>query len=203
LTELAAVKLRPGALCLAYCGQYHLPAVLEAMAQRLTYHWTFAIRFGGPHRAVYAKKIANTWHPLVRFSRGKATAGWIVDMLESGGKEKDSHDWRKTLTDAEYIIDKLTVPGALVVDPFCGSGTVPAACKRLGRRWLACEVDSGTAKTARRRLAASTRIQPLPSCLQVLSDGGRKQPRQGPWLRFWRVPPIDLPLTDLQAAMMP
>ena len=45
----------------------------------------------------------------------------------------------------EYFIDKLTLPGAIVVDPYCGSGTVPAACKKLGRRWLACEVDSGTA----------------------------------------------------------
>jgi len=33
------------------------------------------------------------------------------------------------------------VPGTLVADPFCGSGKVPAACKRLGRRGLACEIE--------------------------------------------------------------
>jgi hypothetical protein len=154
LGELAAAKLKPGCLCLAYCGQYHLPAVLEAMGRHLDYHWTFAIHFGGPHRAVYAKKIANTWHPLVAFSKGRSAAGWIMDMLESGGKEKDAHNYQKTLTDVEYIVAKLTMPGALVVDPYCGSGTVPAACKRLGRRWLACEIDSSTARVARGRLAA-------------------------------------------------
>ena len=31
--------------------------------------------------------------------------------------------------------------GQLVVDPFCGGGTIPAACKTLGRRWLATEKD--------------------------------------------------------------
>jgi DNA modification methylase len=31
----------------------------------------------------------------------------------------------------------VAVPGALVVNPFCGSGKLPAACKRLGRQWLA------------------------------------------------------------------
>jgi hypothetical protein len=154
LAELAACKLKPGGLCLAYCGQWYLPQVLEAMSQHMSYHWTFAVRFGGPHRAVYAKRIANTWHPVVAFSKGKSSAGWITDLLTSGGKEKDAHDHQKTLTDQEYIVEKLTVPGALVVDPFCGSGTVPAACKKLRRAWLACEVDSGTARVARRRVAA-------------------------------------------------
>jgi len=153
LAELAARKLKPGRLCLAYCGQYHLPSVLEAMGSHLQYHWTFAIRFGGPHRPIYPKHIQNTWQPVVSFSRGKPAVDWIVDLLESGGREKKSHDYQKCLTDVEYLIDKLTVPGNLVVDPFCGSGTVPAACKMLGRQWLACEVDSGTARVARRRVA--------------------------------------------------
>jgi hypothetical protein len=154
LAELAAAKLKPGGLCLAYCGQTYLPAVLETMGTHLTYHWTFAIRFGGPHRPIHPKYIQNTWHPIVSFSRGKPAAGWVVDMLESGGREKDDHDHQKTLSDVEYLVEKLTTPGALVVDPYCGSGTVPAACKRLGRRWLACEIDSGTARVARRRVAA-------------------------------------------------
>ncbi len=154
LAELAASKLKPGGLCLAYCGQTYLPSVLEALGAHLEYHWTFAIRFGGPHRPIYPKHIQNTWQPVVSFSRGKPAVGWIVDLLESAGREKESHDYQKTLNDVEYVIDKLTMLGDFVVDPFCGSGTVPAACKKLGRRWLACEVDSGTARIARRRMAA-------------------------------------------------
>ena len=154
LGELAAAKLKPGCLCLAYCGQYHLPAVLEAMGRHLEYHWTFAIRFRGPHRPIYPRRIQNTWQPVVAFARGQSRAEWIVDLLESGGREKQSHDHQKSLTDVEYLIDKLTQPGALVVDPFCGSGTVPAACHKLGRRWIGCEIDSKTARVARGRLAA-------------------------------------------------
>jgi hypothetical protein len=154
LAELAAAKLKPGNLCLAFCGQYHLPDVLDAMRKHLQYHWLLADRFGGPHRGIMAKKIANTWHPIVAFSKGKSKAAWIMDMIQSGGKEKDSHEWQKTLTDVEYIIEKLTERGALVVDPFVGAGTVPAACKRLGRRWIGCEIDSKTARIARGRVAA-------------------------------------------------
>ena len=131
MAELAAAKLSPGALCLAYAGQSYLPAVLEAMGEHLEYHWTFAIRFGGPHRPIYPRHIQNTWVAVVSFSRGKPAAGWIVDLLESGGREKESHDHQKTLTDVEYLIDKLTVPGALVVDPFA----VRARCPRLAGGW--------------------------------------------------------------------
>ncbi|MFC1757199.1 DNA methyltransferase [Planctomycetota bacterium] len=51
-------------------------------------------------------------------------------------------------------MEKLTNPGDLVVDPFAGSGTTLAAAKKLNRNYIGCEIDSGTAKMARRRLAA-------------------------------------------------
>ena len=88
------------------------------------------------------------------FSKGNPAAAWLPDMIESGGKEKDAHEWQKTLSDVEYLIEKLTDQGMLVVDPYCGSGTVPMACKNLGRRWIGCEIDSKTARIARGRVAA-------------------------------------------------
>jgi hypothetical protein len=152
LAELAAAKLKPGGLCLAACGNGYLPQVLEAMGKHLDYHWTFCVRFSGPHRAVWPKKIQNTWNAVVSFARGRPQNPWIVDHLESGGREKALHDWQKTMTDMEYFIEKLTQPGALVVDPFAGSGTIPAACKKLGRQWLATEIEPQTAATARTRI---------------------------------------------------
>ena len=112
LAELAASKLKPGGLCLAYCGQWYLPQVLEAMSQHLSYYWTFAIHFDGPHRPNHPRHIQNTWQPVVVFSRERATASWIVDLLESGGREKGSHNHQKTLSDVEYIVEKLTDRGA-------------------------------------------------------------------------------------------
>jgi len=56
-------------------------------------------------------------------------------------------------SDAEYLIRHLTEPGQLVVDPFCGSGTIVAAAKKLGRSWLATEMDKNAALVARKRLS--------------------------------------------------
>ncbi|MGA2066879.1 MAG: DNA methyltransferase [Thermoguttaceae bacterium] len=154
LAELAAAKLKPGGLCLAYAGIGYLPAVLEAMSAHLDYYWTFAVEFTGQRSMLHHPKVKNAWQPVVACSKGKSTAGYVTDHLHGGGKEKDSHDFQKTGDDTAYFVEKLTKPGSLVVDPFCGSGTVPAACKRLGRNWLACEIDSGIARVARRRVAA-------------------------------------------------
>jgi hypothetical protein len=33
LAEVAAAKLRPGRLCLAYAGQFHLPEVMAVMSE--------------------------------------------------------------------------------------------------------------------------------------------------------------------------
>ena len=61
LAELAAAKLKPGGLCLAYCGIGYLPEVLSAMGAHLQFHWLFAIRFKGQHRPVFEKHVQNTW----------------------------------------------------------------------------------------------------------------------------------------------
>jgi DNA modification methylase len=44
-------------------------------------------------------------------------------------------------------------PGALVLDPFLGSGTVGAAAEWLGRRWAGIELSAEYAALARRRTA--------------------------------------------------
>lgn len=42
----------------------------------------------------------------------------------------------------EFFIRFLTVPGALVLDPFAGSNVTGEAAERLGRRWLACDINA-------------------------------------------------------------
>jgi site-specific DNA-methyltransferase (cytosine-N4-specific) len=43
-------------------------------------------------------------------------------------------------------------PGGVVLDPFAGSGTTLAVAKRLGRRWIGCELKRSYCDLARRRL---------------------------------------------------
>jgi hypothetical protein len=87
LAELAAAKLKPGGLCLAYCGQMYLPGVLVAMAQHLEYWWTFAVRVADQPKAIYSRSIQARWKPIVAFAKApvKRAANWLADLIEGGG----------------------------------------------------------------------------------------------------------------------
>lgn len=154
LSQLASQKLRPGGLCLAYAGHLQLPTVLSAMSKHLTYWWTFAIVFQSQSRVVYSRQIQNRWRSVVAFCKPpiRPAADWLRDVVDGGGRSKRHHDWGQAAAEVEYFIQRLTVPGAFVVDPFCGGGTVPLACMRLGRRFIATEKDSETARIAKLRL---------------------------------------------------
>jgi adenine-specific DNA-methyltransferase len=49
-----------------------------------------------------------------------------------------------------------TLPGDLVLDPTCGSGTTAVCAERLGRRWITCDTSRVATNVARQRLLAST-----------------------------------------------
>ncbi len=49
-------------------------------------------------------------------------------------------------------MEAFTEPGDVVLDPFCGSGTVPMAAMALGRRAIACEISPSVHRTAVERI---------------------------------------------------
>jgi site-specific DNA-methyltransferase (adenine-specific) len=52
------------------------------------------------------------------------------------------------------IIRVSSNPGDIVLDPFAGSGTTLAVAKKLGRRWLGCELSAEYVRAATERLEA-------------------------------------------------
>ena len=155
LAGLAAAKLKPGGLCLAYTGQYYLPEVIAAMGKYLEYWWLIGIEFGGQHCAIHPRHIQNKWKPILAYGRPplKPAPEWLSDLLQGGGRDKEHHDWGQDQSEVEYLIEKLTQPGKLVVEPFAGGGSVPAAAKKMGRRRIATEINETTALIARKRLS--------------------------------------------------
>jgi hypothetical protein len=56
------------------------------------------------------------------------------------------------LDQCEELVRSFTCEGALVLDPFCGVGTIPIACARQGRRYLGIEIGAEYLRVARRRM---------------------------------------------------
>jgi DNA modification methylase len=57
-----------------------------------------------------------------------------------------------------------------VLDPFAGSGTTLAVAKKLGRRFLGCELSEQYAARIRQRLAAARAGQPLDGAAEPLKS---------------------------------
>jgi len=66
------------------------------------------------------------------------------------------HPTQKPESLLHRVILASTKPGAIVVDPFFGTGTTGAVARRLGRHYIGFERDPDYAKAAERRIAAVT-----------------------------------------------
>jgi DNA modification methylase len=51
------------------------------------------------------------------------------------------------------VVEASTNPGDLVLDPFVGSGTTAAVCKKLGRRCIGIDSSEEYVRIAKERLA--------------------------------------------------
>jgi site-specific DNA-methyltransferase (adenine-specific) len=155
LATLATGNLRPGGWLLAYSGQSVLPEVMAALSP-LAYRWTLAAVYpGGEQMArIGDMTVLTGWKPVLAYRRrpfgsARSPGGRFVtegrsgfrDVLPRGGRDKSLHEWAQPLTEATELVSRFTPPGAVLLDPFAGSGTFLAAAKALGRRAIGIEID--------------------------------------------------------------
>jgi site-specific DNA-methyltransferase (adenine-specific) len=77
------------------------------------------------------------------------------NVLRSGFAKGEGglHIAQKPVKLLQALIELTTLPGQLVLDPFCGSGSTLVAAKLTGRAYLGFEVDHEAVKVAKERLA--------------------------------------------------
>ncbi len=69
-------------------------------------------------------------------------------------KETTGYPHQKPEKLLERIVRASSEPGAIVLDPFCGSGTTLAVAARLGRRAIGCDASALAVETTRARLSS-------------------------------------------------
>jgi len=67
------------------------------------------------------------------------------------GRIDNDHPTVKPVDLCEWLITLVTCEGQTVVDPFCGSGTIPLAARDLSREFIGIERDAGHADVSRAR----------------------------------------------------
>ena len=108
------------------------------------------------------------WHPIYcwRLSEaheaeaGEAAKGLHSDVLTdpTEGRSWWTHPATKP-TELMGRLVRVAAPGAIVLDPFCGSGTTGVACVQTGRSFIGVEIDEKYAAIARQRIGEAADAQ--------------------------------------------
>lgn len=154
LGAMALRILKPNGVLAAMTGGLRVPEWLAELGRDLDYRWLGAYIVEGPRSRVHAARVANGWKPILIFQHpGASDLPFILDdVFVSGGDDKRFHHWGQSESGMAALVERLSQPGALVVDPFLGGGTTAVVCKDLGRRFIGCDIDAAAVSTARERL---------------------------------------------------
>ena len=90
---------------------------------------------------------------------------WDIPSISPTARERTGYPTQKPLVLLERVIAATTNPGALVVDPFAGSGTTAVAAQRLGRRFVAGDCSPQAIAVSCDRLERAAQAQAAPDVL--------------------------------------
>jgi site-specific DNA-methyltransferase (adenine-specific) len=63
------------------------------------------------------------------------------------------HPTQKPVALFRWCLDRPTLPGDLILDPYMGSGPIARACHEMGRRYIGIEIEERYCEIAAKRLA--------------------------------------------------
>jgi site-specific DNA-methyltransferase (adenine-specific) len=95
-----------------------------------------------------APKGKQEWQPM-------PARDWFVShetAIPRSGPERD-HPCPRPLDMMTYLVSVFAEPGALILDPFMGSGTTLRAAKNLGRKAIGIEIEERYCEIAAKRLS--------------------------------------------------
>jgi len=90
-----------------------------------------------------------------RIANGEMARGydwWEINQVKNVSKGENNHSCPIPLEVAKKIIQATTKEGDLIVDPFCGSGTICKAAQDLKRNFIGIEISEKYCKIAEQRL---------------------------------------------------
>lgn len=112
-----------------------------------------------PNAMGFERRFSPQWVPVVvAYPRG--VKFWGKDLHACPITPQDvNHPTPKPIGITEWLVERASAPGDLILDPFMGSGTTGIACANLGRRFLGIERDQAHFSEACRRIEDAQRQQ--------------------------------------------
>ena len=154
LADLAAWSdkvLAPDGILAVLFGQTYLPEVYRLLDGHRPYRWTMCYLTPGAGYSSHQAKVQSNWKPVLIYGGGPRFGDTLKSEAQDAGA-KHLHKWGQDYGAFHSLVERLTKPGATVVDPFMGSGTTLMAANALGRHAIGCDLDNEHVVTTRKRL---------------------------------------------------
>jgi len=155
-TDLYRV-LRPDSFCISFYGWTavdHFFAAWKGAGFRPVGHIVFAKRYASSQRILRA---CHEQAFLLAKGRPARPADPISDVQPWSYSGNRAHPTEKSIDTLMPLIKSFSLSGAVVLDPFCGSGSSLVAAAFAGRQYLGIELETRYCELARRRLAGVAR----------------------------------------------
>lgn len=153
LSRLASRVLKPGGSLIVMIGQSYLPEVIEQLGRYMSYYWVMPyLTPGGGAPLLYQKRVNTFWKPVLWYVKGEYKGDYIGDVLKSPESDKRFHEWGQSLGGMLDIVERLTKPGDVILDPFLGGGTTGAAAVSMGRKFIGTDIEAKNVEVSRERI---------------------------------------------------
>lgn len=153
LGKFASENLKENGFLITYSGQIHLPKTISILSKHLNYYWTFCLIHGGGNQLISPRNIQCGWKPILIFqNKIKKLDETVKDIITGSGREKGLHDWQQGEDEVKPIIEKFTIEGETICDPFMGSGSFIKTAINLKRYAIGMEIDKETYAVANARI---------------------------------------------------
>lgn len=151
LGRFAERVLKPGGVLVIMYGSAYADEMIMALrpsGPSLRKVWNFAAKLNGATSSHPSRRVRDEKRDYFayvksapRISQPKTINGMPRSLFEINETNTLYSPFGQDEGAFSPFIEWYTNPGDLVIDPFAGGGAVPAACKSLGRRCIACEQD--------------------------------------------------------------
>jgi 16S rRNA G966 N2-methylase RsmD len=153
LSSFAARVLKPNSSLIVMVGESYLPEIITELGRAMTYYWICSYLTPGQKANLRQKQVQCGWKPLLWYTNGSPSIAQIYDVFESPGNDKEFHEWGQSIGGMKQIVERFSLPGQTILDPFCGSGTTGVSAIGEGRRFIGIDIDEQAIDIAKGRIA--------------------------------------------------
>lgn len=133
LGKASARLLRWGGSLVCMTGGSYLGQVMASLDRHLSFNWPVTYLTPGGSVQIWDRKVISFCKPVLWYLKGGYNGKWVGDVAHSARNEKSLSRLQQSESGMLDLVERFTLQGDVVLDPFMGTGTTGVAAQRLGR----------------------------------------------------------------------